>query len=371
MTESTISPIIIMETTLDRAEESLSEESYRVLSVPSSLTPDDIIRQELSLSPVTRTRVHTGSRPCTLRTEYSLRCPSLENVFSRNVPLYQQGISNHVVLVLHKDETLEYDRPEDNPLSTFTFQPYISPVQDINHFDEMVKSEMVKSRLQQRPFRLQLVDKPYLQATLLYTDEDYELAKYVRLNYRALDRMSGRDCTVFVLERPPQAPLSETIKYWKKLLVFNTYVLWGGRGWTRTKPYDKAGAYVIARQIGILPDQLPCVVFFELTEDEDQKDLDRIVIPIQGDLPNFFRVLFSSIQKEDLNSEEIRNSYWSEEHRKKLADIKIKVMSLGTKISADEDTVVYNFGGQTVFLNQPTGDVHLDDFQNTTEKTPE
>jgi hypothetical protein len=274
------------------------------------------------------------------------------------------------IISLNETEYHEYDRPEDDPMY-YAPRPSMAPVRGLSHFDDMVKSHV-------RERSYGGWQEPPLHAALLYTDEDHDLAKYVRLNYKALDRMSGEDCSILVVERPPQSTLSETIDYWKELLAFNAYVLWGSRGWTRTKPYDKAAVYDIARQLRIFPNQLPCVVFFEAMDVEDfdvdaidveeREAQDKVVIPIQGELPNFFRVLFGSIQEEHLSPEEERSYYWSDEYMRKLGDIKTKVMSLGTIVSSDQDTVTYSFQGQTVFINKPTGTVQLSDFQNTSEE---
>jgi len=190
-----------------------------------------------------------------------------------------------------------------------------------------------------------------LFAALLYTDEDTQLAKYVRLNYTSLDKMSGENCAIFVVESPPQMSLAETVSYWKDLLTFNMYILWGSKGWTRTKPYDKAAVYQISTQLGIFPDQLPCVVFFEQPSILEAEGLDKatkIIIPIKGNLPDFFRTLFSSIGE-----------------GKKLIDIKSKVETLGTKVNIDEGTIIYKFCGQTVFINRSAGPVQLSNFHNT------
>lgn len=192
-------------------------------------------------------------------------------------------------------------------------------------------------------------------ATLLYTHEDVELATYVQKNYNSLDEMSGDYCTVFVIEKPPSLSLAQTFTYWRDMLSFKFHQTWSGTTLQHTKPYDKAVAYQIARELKIYPDQLPCIVFFESFEDDE-----KIVIPIQDDLPTFFRTLFGSIEQQ--------LTYNEKDAKYILSDIKTKITHLSKRIKNTSEAVVFEFNGQTVFINKPFGEVHLKNFQNSADK---
>ncbi len=102
-----------------------------------------------------------------------------------------------------------------------------------------------------------------LYATLLYTDEDTLLAKYVRENFDELHKMSGENLKIFVVESPPKDSAYAAPHYWKSRLEQTKYLAWSLLGWVRSKPYDKTAAYEIARSLGIYPDELPCLAVFD------------------------------------------------------------------------------------------------------------
>ena len=81
---------------------------------------------------------------------------------------------------------------------------------------------------------------------------------------------------------------------------------------------------------------------------------DKIVVPIRGDLPNFFRELFDFV----VNITELKRL-------EPLEEIRALVASGGEKTASDEETITYNFVGRTVFVNKPKGDVSFSGFQNT------
>jgi hypothetical protein len=372
------------------SEESPIGTTFRPLSVSASITPNDIIQGELGLPLQTSKQVpiiyHSFPRPrgktkkCTLITSYCLICPALPDYPAQrakfqpaplrdekkrrrmvlyillshsqlvgrrllaDIPINNQRIIEDTALVLVKTEKLKFDRAGHYPF--YRVPLYTEPVRDARRFDEIVRGRIQEINKSQKT---QLFPtKSQLLATLLYTDEDVELAQYIRLNYASIDKMSGPDCSIFILERPPKISLAETIGYWKERLPYEAYALFAGKGQTRTKPYDKTSAYDIARQLGVFPDQLPCIVFFEQIRDED-----KVVIPIQGNLSEFFRTLFGSIQKGP-----------SANRRSLLEAIRARVMSLGTKTTSNKDRISYHFEGKTVFINRPAGRVELRGFQN-------
>ncbi|MEM7131975.1 MAG: hypothetical protein AAF702_37025 [Chloroflexota bacterium] len=136
-------------------------------------------------------------------------------------------------------------------------------------------------------------------AALLYTDEDLEIATYVRNHFDALDKMSGHQMPVFVIEKP-YVPLNgihsghSRVRRWLESVIF-----------ARSQPtktdynitpksivYNKNEAYDIALRLGLLPNQLPCLVFFHVLDQSD-----KICIPLPGDeFTSFFRDIFSHVQ---------------------------------------------------------------------------
>ena len=130
-----------------------------------------------------------------------------------------------------------------------------------------------------------------LVGTLLYTEEDFELATYVRENFDNLHAMSRKDIEIFFIEEPPSNNFKTVASFWKARLQHAAYLTWSLLGWVRSKPYDKSQAYEIAASLGIYPDRLPCLVIFD-----EPSCSDKIVVPISGDYSSLFRKAFSDIQ---------------------------------------------------------------------------
>ena len=203
-------------------------------------------------------------------------------------------------------------------------------------------------------------DDPMLLATLLYTDADVELAKYVREHFDELHQMSGPRVILYVFEHPPRDSTYAAPLFWKAQLDTAIYNAWAILGWTRSKPYDKTASYEIARSFGIFPDQLPCLSVFDRTDQED-----KIVFPVSGDLTTFFRKTFSNIQHAlylgpgyEISTKILRNR-----ERRKLFNKIRESLSL-VQMDMEGKQIIYNFYGQTVFINHPSGSVQLQDFQN-------
>jgi hypothetical protein len=259
-----------------------------------------------------------------------------------------------------------------------------------------------------------------IESVLLYTDEDIELAQYIRYNFFALDKMTGHHLNIYTIEQPTQVKGVLAHKYWKALLEQATYSFLHLMGWTRYKPYDKTQVYQIANILGMYPDVLPCIVLFG-----DLKSDEKIVVTITEEIPQFFRRLSSVVlatierlieSKLELhdNLEEIIESYKksykimektgnigrplefdeeelkSNEHLKerlkflidltnsfyKLPDINydfgdfkkrfLEIWSaMQEEINERKDEVsVFNFKDKTVFINKPIGKVEIKDFQD-------
>lgn len=202
---------------------------------------------------------------------------------------------------------------------------------------------------------------PMLLAALLYTDEDIDLAKYVREHFDELHRMSGPRVIAYVVEHPPKDSALGAPLFWKSLLDESVYRAWSLLGWTQSRPYNKTSAYEIARSLGIYPDQLPCLAVFDRTG-----QAEKIVFPVSGDFTIFFRRTFSNMQHalylgpgRDIWDKEERDR-----ERLKLFE-KIRESLNVVQTDTEDQRTVCNFYGQTVFINRPTGLVRLQDFQNT------
>lgn len=120
---------------------------------------------------------------------------------------------------------------------------------------------------------------------LLYTDEDSHVASYVRTHFDALDRASGADCDVLFIESPSHI---QAAGYWRARLDEMVFVIWRSLGWDRTKPYNKAEAYDIAKAIGVPISMMPCAVLVE-----EGQAVSNKIWPLAGNLTEVFRAVFS------------------------------------------------------------------------------
>ncbi len=202
---------------------------------------------------------------------------------------------------------------------------------------------------------------PMLLATLLYTDLDMDLARYVREHFDELHQMSGPRVITYVVEQPAKDRSLAAISFWKAQLDATLYRAWALVGWTQSKPYDKTTAYEIAGSLGIYPNQLPCLAVFDRTDQEE-----KILFPVSGDYTAFFRNTFSNLQSAlDLGpGPDIVDEVKLNQERHKLFE-RIRKSLRKVQADAKDQGIVYNFYGQTVFINHPSGLVQLRDFQNT------
>lgn len=145
-----------------------------------------------------------------------------------------------------------------------------------------------------------------LASVLLYTDEDTELASYVREHFDDLHHMSGPLIKVFVLET---LPIAHSVAEKNILLIPRSR-----KGLSESKPYGKSDAYRVARTLNIFPDELPCLAVF------DQIDrTDKLVFPVQGELTEFFRSTFSNIQRfiPDTRDERLDFKQWARRYEER------------------------------------------------------
>lgn len=93
-------------------------------------------------------------------------------------------------------------------------------VKDFTNFQEMTLSNGNPKQKEEGWYGEELV----LYATLLYTDEDTLLAKYVRENFDELHKMSGENLKIFVVESPPKDSIYAAPHYWKGRLEQTVYM---------------------------------------------------------------------------------------------------------------------------------------------------
>jgi hypothetical protein len=178
----------------------------------------------------------------------------------------------------------------------------------------------------------------------LYTEEDIELALYVRKHFASINQLTGEIFHIFVIETPPKE-WRPAIRWWKtqlsdKLPLFQT---WNTMGWLSSKPYDNSQAYEVARKLGVYKDQLPCLVLFDNLD-----RLDKLIFPITEVSPAFFRRLFACLERSIQPGDTSSDAY---------ARIKTQYESIFKSlkvVTTKEDRVnsaEYNLFGATVLVN--------------------
>ncbi len=126
-------------------------------------------------------------------------------------------------------------------------------------------------------------------ACLLYTDQDVEIAEYIKKNYNEVDRMSGRSCLVFAIEKPPEEDKDKILP----MIKDNSNPFFYDLSKKQSHPFDKTMAYEIANHLGVGLDNFPCVVLFKDIK-EDEPILFKISQNITNDeFTEFFRNLFT------------------------------------------------------------------------------
>jgi hypothetical protein len=235
-----------------------------------------------------------------------------------------------------------------------TFHPLNArPVKDFEEFQRMVST---KENQFGEIIDYRILRNVWLYAVLLYTDEDIELATYIREHFDELHQMSGAAIDVYVIESRLKSSIFAASSFWRRKIDQTSYLIWSLLGWTRSKPYDKSAAYEIARSLNIYPDQLPCLAILAKTN-----QVDKIVFPIHGDFRTFFRTTFSNIQR-SLDGVDIRAIYdrispgnrsgaTSDNVQQELFNKIRESMKKGEE-EKRRDRTVYNFYGQTVFINK-------------------
>lgn len=133
------------------------------------------------------------------------------------------------------------------------------------------------------------VASDYIWGVLLYTDEDVEVARYIRSHFADLNSLSGRVLRIGVVEKPDD--WSAAKRYWKQHLDRREYRLYSNLRWLGFRPYDRSRMYEVAERLGVAPTELPCLVLFDSADRRD-----KLVFPISGATPSTFRRLFGAIR---------------------------------------------------------------------------
>jgi hypothetical protein len=195
-----------------------------------------------------------------------------------------------------------------------------------------------------------------LRGALLYTDEDIEIATYVRKHFASLSEASGPSLHLYVVEQP-ESDWREASRYWKGILDERLQREWVTLGWLRTKPYRPEESYKVARSLGVYPDQLPCLVLFDQVADPT-----KLVFPLLDGSARSFRALFGRLQRLILPGEPTEISFAG--IRRDYEEI-LAFLEAESESHTAEDRAVYTFNGQTVFINKPAGALTLSEFQNS------
>lgn len=137
-------------------------------------------------------------------------------------------------------------------------------------------------------------EQKYLVGILLYTEEDHELARYVRMYYRELNKMTSNNLKIYVLEKKP-SKLKEALIYWERALETQidkrVLLVWAFLKWINSRPVDKSQAYEIVRSLGLYPDQMPCLI---LLSNFKKPKHEAIIVSIDSST-DAIRHLFSNI----------------------------------------------------------------------------
>jgi hypothetical protein len=150
-------------------------------------------------------------------------------------------------------------------------------------------------------------------AFFLYTSEDKNLAKYVHEHFVELDKLSGEDYLIFLVEQPPDSwnGCERAKRYWSADATAarsDSYVGYFNEG----MPYDPAEVYAIARFLGVRADKLPALVFFR-----NILDKHLLVYPLDRpasdeSLTQEFRALFGRVSKPSGSELRSKKSTWDD-----------------------------------------------------------
>jgi hypothetical protein len=174
-------------------------------------------------------------------------------------------------------------------------------------------------------------DQASAHAFFLYTDEDKNIARYVRELFFELHRLSEEKWLIFLIENPPKSPLdaARVREYWREV-EFKTPV-W--TGFTEVMPYDQAIAHEIGTYLGIHPRDIPCLTFFRSIHDSQLVIYRLDNAWTEGELTEELRDLFSSKDWEQRST--ARSAGW-EDQRSREARVAVHPLPKSVKERFEE-----------------------------------
>lgn len=221
---------------------------------------------------------------------YSLFHPASGKYLNFKDTLYNQGVNNNDVVVI---KLYIWNPNAFYLLRPVAFIDELIQIFNTNHPNSFTVSIEDKNSSLAKILESGKDENP-LYAILLYTEEDINIAKYVRSYYNELSKLSGKT-HVFVFE--DRAEGKESSQYWSKhLLNIDEYIGWNALGLTRTKPYDKAQIYELCDIFEIPKDKVPCILFFN-NLDLNEKKFIVLEFPKDEKLTDFFRHVFTVCDK--------------------------------------------------------------------------
>jgi hypothetical protein len=326
--------------------------------VPAS-SVTDVIRKLTGKEPITVKQKNSPSRKIT--TERYLYCLSASsNKLELSTSLADYDIQEGDVLLLGEDV-----KEERSPYLDFSMMisPLMISVRDITDFCALVVTAEDVAASVKDHYTSSLNEYGHINSVLLYTDEDSDLAQYIRYNFSSLSEMTGNNFFIHVIEQPTQSRDVSVREYWKAVLEQNAYSFLHLLGWTRYKPYDKADAYKIARMLGVYPDTLPCIILFGNLENDE-----KIVLKITGEFQTLFRRLTSVVIRtiEKLWEAQVELYHFGEINFDEFKKAFLEAWDLEQGESGEKQNQgsTFYFSGNTVFINRPSGQFEMKDFQN-------
>ena len=360
-------------TDIDKVIRSTPPTDYQIIDVPPTIKISELIQKIAGAKPVTTHKTRDGR---TLIKEHYLYCLSASaDELDTAKSLSDYPIEEDDVLLLGIYEHVEPDMAVYRALLWRDVTDFSRIVRERKDFEQSkglmfrpppppkgVTSSLLGSWSAGSAFHRAGL-RP-VEGVLLYTDEDVDIAKYVRLNFSYIDVMTGHHLNLYVLENPTKIKGISPRTYWKAYLDGKLYLILTLLGWTRTKPYAKEETYKIAEKLGLYSDALPCLtVFGDITSDE------KIVLSIGDDLPGFFRAVSSVVQRtmEDLLRDLRDYTQWPgfQKFKEKFISRWEKFESVVLK---RENATTFTFNGNTVFIHKPQGKIELKKFQSEVKK---
>ena len=200
--------------------------------------------------------------------------------------------------------------------------------------------------------------KSILTGVFLYTEQDIEIASYIRNNYNELDYLTGEWFNLYVLEKPYPS-LKSLRKHWKNILTAKLYDFSSIFRWMiGTRPFNKNESYKIADKLGVKSEYFPCLVLLPPLKQLSSED--KLIIPIQEASKEYFRKLFS-ILKEIVDPSENINKYESVKIR---FETMIQYLEETSQKIHKTTTIEYEFKGINIFVNNQTTRLNMSN--NTT-----